>query len=51
MTAAERKAAERARKRALGLVPVEVWILPESKSEVAAIVERDRQASEPTNPK
>lgn len=39
MTAAERKAAERQRKRAAGLAPLEVWAQPELHDEIKRFVE------------
>ena len=39
-TASERKAQERKRKRASGLVPVEVWIRSDKRLELAREVER-----------
>jgi hypothetical protein len=40
MTPAERKARERERKRAAGLVPVEVWVKVSKKTELEAAVRR-----------
>jgi len=40
MTAAERKARERERKRAAGLVPVEVWVPVDRKDDIAAEARR-----------
>ena len=40
LSANDRKAAERKRKRAAGLVPVEVWIKEGKKSELAEAVAR-----------
>ena len=42
---AKNKADERARKRALGLVPVEVWVLPDSKEAVREIERRDKSVA------
>jgi len=47
-----RQIKSRERKRALGLVQVAVWILPESKAEIRAIAERDKaKAQDASTPK
>jgi hypothetical protein len=44
--AAQRKAAERARKRAAGFTSVEYWILPEHRQRLDRFVEKLRREAE-----
>lgn len=46
----ERKAAERAAKRQLGLVPMEVWTKPEHRPKVKQYVERLNKRTAPQEP-
>lgn len=48
MTPAERKKAERQRKRSAGLVPLEVWVRPEHKDAVVKFVARLQKAADRT---
>ena len=47
-TAADRKKAERARKRAAGLVPLEVWCLPQHKDAIRKVAHDLAGATPPT---
>lgn len=44
--AAQRKAAERARKRAQGLISLEYWILPEQRQRLDRFVDKLRREAE-----
>lgn len=46
MNAAQRKAAERARKRAQGLISLEYWVLPEHRPRLDKYVEKLRREME-----
>ena len=47
-----RQIKSRERRRALGLVQVNAWVLPESKAEIRAIAERDKEkAQDASTPK
>lgn len=49
-TTANRQATFRERQRALGLVPVTVWVKPETKAEVLAMARRDKEDVTPPTP-